>query len=196
MRNVTFETGSVPGGSLVPGSPLGVVTPRIPRITTTDSLLTALGAGWYKNSQSNAVESLLNNDTVLLTYSYGTSSQNNVLCNVSIAATGVITLSLLEDVLKANGTEASNAVTANGTAGVITTSALTTTAGSSYAITWTNSLMKSTSIVLLSWMGGTNTTANFNMDATAGNGTSTLTIYNTDPAAALNGTIKIGYQIL
>jgi len=98
---------------------------------------------------------------------------------------------------KVNGTEAANAVTTvNGNAGVITTSALTTAAGASYAITWTNTAISASSSILLSLMGGTNTVKNMQFQATAGSGTSTLTIYNTDPAAALNGTVLIGYAVL
>jgi hypothetical protein len=97
---------------------------------------------------------------------------------------------------KANGTEATNAVTASGNAGVITTSSLTTAGGSSYAITWTNTKISATSAILLTIMGGTNTTENITLKATAGTGTSTLTIYNNTAATALNGTILIGYTVL
>jgi hypothetical protein len=97
---------------------------------------------------------------------------------------------------KANGTEAANAVTASGNAGVITTSSLNTAGGGSYAITWTNTLITTSSVVLMTLMGGTNTTKNITIQATAGSGTSTLTIFNNTAATALNGTILIGYTIL
>lgn len=97
--------------------------------------------------------------------------------------------------VKANGTEAANAVTASGNSGVITTSSLTTAGGSSYAITWTNTLITATSVIGLTIMGGTNTTENITLKATAGSGTSTLTIYNNTTATALNGTILIGYTV-
>lgn len=98
---------------------------------------------------------------------------------------------------KVNGTEATNAVTtAAGNSGIITTSALTTAGGSSYAITWTNTAILSTSVIILSLMGGTNTVKNITLQATAGTGTSTLTIFNNTAATALNGTILIGYTVL
>lgn len=97
---------------------------------------------------------------------------------------------------KANGTEVANSVTASGTAGVITTSALTTAGGANYAITWTNTSITTASIIMLSVMGGTNTTQNINFTVTAGSGTSTLTIFNSTAATALNGTIKIGYIVI
>ena len=96
---------------------------------------------------------------------------------------------------KANGTEAANAVTASGTAGVITTSSLTTASGSAYAITWTNTFIATSSIIILSLMGGTNTRNSIELMATAGSGTSTLTITNNN-ASALNGTVIIGYLVI
>lgn len=107
----------------------------------------------------------------------------------TLSGTGQIIL------VKANGTEAANAVTASGNSGVITTSALTTAGGASYAITWTNTLIATTSVIGLTIMGGTNTTENITLKATAGSGTSTLTIYNNTAATALNGTILIGYTV-
>lgn len=97
---------------------------------------------------------------------------------------------------KVNGTESSNAVTANGVAGVITTSSLTTAGGSSYAITWTNSAITSTSVVLLTIAGGTNTTENITLKCVPGSSSATLTIYNNTAATALNGTILISYAVL
>jgi len=96
---------------------------------------------------------------------------------------------------KANGTEAANAVTASGTAGVITTSSLTTGTGAAYAITWTNTFIASTSIIILSLMGGTNTKNSLEIKATAGSGTSTITITNNN-AASLDGTVIIGYLVI
>lgn len=96
---------------------------------------------------------------------------------------------------KANGTEAANAVTASGNAGVITTSSLTTAGGASYAITWTNTLITTSSVVLLSIQGGTNTTEQITLKVVPGTGSATLTIYNTTAATALNGTIFIGYAV-
>jgi hypothetical protein len=97
---------------------------------------------------------------------------------------------------KVNGTEATNAVTASGVAGVITTSSLTTAGGASYAITWTNTVMTSTSVVLLTIAGGTNTTENITLKVIPGSGTATLTIYNNTAATALNGTIFISYLLM
>jgi hypothetical protein len=122
----------------------------------------------------------------------GIAASNVMVLNASNVLTGSGQITLV----KANGTEAANAVTASGNAGVITTSSLNTAGGASYAITWTNTLITATSVVLLTIMGGTNTTENITLKATSGSGTSTLTIYNNTAATALNGTILIGYAVL
>lgn len=96
---------------------------------------------------------------------------------------------------KVNGTEAANAVTANGNAGVITTSSLTTAGGGSYAITWTNSSITSTSTIFLTLSGGTNTTQNFRFSCVPGSGSATLTIYNLTAATSFNGTMLISYLV-
>lgn len=98
---------------------------------------------------------------------------------------------------KANGTEAANAVTASGNAGVITTSSLTTAGGANYSITWTNTLITSTSVGTFTIQGGTNNaTRNITFTFAPGSGTATLVIYNNTAATSLNGTILIGYTIL
>lgn len=108
--------------------------------------------------------------------------------------TGTATLPIVI-VAKANNAEASNLVTASGSAGVITTSSLSTGAGLTYAITWTNTAIAATSVIMLTWMGGTNT-KNVIFKVVPGTGSATLTIYNTDLLAALDGTIKIGYLVV
>ncbi len=98
--------------------------------------------------------------------------------------------------VKANGTESSNAVTASGNAGVITTSSLSAAGGATYVITWTNTKITATSVLSFCIQGGTNTTQNITFTCVPGSGTATLTIYNNTDATALNGTILIGYTVL
>lgn len=102
----------------------------------------------------------------------------------------------LFSLFKANGTEAANAVTAAGQAGIITTSALTTAGGGSYSITWTNSMINTTSGVILTLGGGTNTVKNITLQVTPGSGSATLVIYNNTAATALDGTLLINYVVL
>jgi hypothetical protein len=97
---------------------------------------------------------------------------------------------------KVNGTEATNAVTASGSAGLLTTSTLTTAGAGSYVITWTNTFITSTSVVLLTIAGGTNTTENVTLKCVPGSGSATLTIYNNTASTALNGTILMSYIVM
>lgn len=98
---------------------------------------------------------------------------------------------------KVNGTEAANAVTASGVAGIITTSALTTAGGATYAITWTNTKITATSVVGLTIQGGTNNaTNNITFTCVPGAGSAVLTIFNNTAATSLNGTLFIGYSVL
>lgn len=97
---------------------------------------------------------------------------------------------------KGTGTEASNAVTISHQSGVITTSSLTTAAGSTYAITLTNTKIATSSVVLVSLMGGSNTTLGVQLSATAASGSSVITIANINAASALNGTLLIGFTVL
>ena len=108
----------------------------------------------------------------------------------TLAATGKIIPA------KVNGTEAANAVTASGMAGVITTSALTTAAGANYAITWTNTFITATSTVFVTISGGTNTVESVVFNVVPGAGSATLTIFNIGPTNPLNGTIKISYLVM
>jgi hypothetical protein len=87
------------------------------------------------------------------------------------------------------------AVTISKNAGVITTEALTTAAGASQAITLTNTLVGASSVLLCQLQGGTNTTKNITISAVPGIGSAVITIYNNDPAAALNGTVIIGFTV-
>lgn len=122
----------------------------------------------------------------------GIAATNVMLLSASNVMTGTGSITAV----KANGTEAANAVTASGMAGVITTSSLNTAGGASYAITWTNTFITSTSVVLLTLSGGTNTTENITFKVAPGTGTATLTIYNNTAATALNGTILISYLVM
>lgn len=149
---------------------------------------------------TGAINLISANTTHPLIISSGTAYQHiTTLAFANTASTPTVTFPDMSGTIylsnKANGTEAANAVTASGTSGVITTSALTTASGASYAITWTNTFITTTSIIVLSLMGGTNTKNTLQIKATAGSGTSTLTITNNN-AASLDGTVIIGYIVI
>ncbi len=147
----------------------------------------------YASSANTMTALATANSGVLITSSGGAPSISSTLPS-GIAATNMALTT--PTISKANGTEGSNLVTASGGAGVITTSSLTTGAGSTYTITWTNTSITSASVIVLSQMGGTNTTEPVVLKATAGSGTSTITILNDDLLNALNGTLLIGYVVI
>lgn len=127
----------------------------------------------------------------------GTVTDSGIIATSVMKTTAVNTMAAASSIIlaKVNGTEASNAVTASGVAGVITTSSLTTAGGANYAITWTNTAITSTSVIGLTTLGGTNTTQNYKMVVVPGSGTATLTIYNLTASTAFNGTLLIGYTV-
>jgi hypothetical protein len=96
---------------------------------------------------------------------------------------------------KVNGTEAAGIVTANGVAGAITTSALTTAGGAFYQINWTNSFVTTASTILTSYEGGTNSNTNFVIKVIPGPAQVSVVIYNNTAATPFNGSIIFGYTI-
>lgn len=185
-----------------------------------DNLAAVTTAGYLNASSIAAGIPLSNADIVFALYSFNQTTRAGTfgIFTVNIStSTGQITLTqwidgnantMLTNVVnnmtsagsivmnKVNGTESSNAVTANGVAGALTTSSLTTAGGSSYAITWTNSAITATSVVLLTLAGGTNTTENITLKCVPGASSATLTIYNNTAATALNGTIIMSYLVM
>jgi hypothetical protein len=187
LHNLTLAQGNLTAGS---SGHAGTVA-SFPGTASKGSLILA-GVANTGNTNTTISNAAMGQASVISVPDPGAATANFVLDHgtTTMAAGSQLILA------KVNGTEAANAVTASGNAGVITTSSLTTAGGSSYAITWTNTEISATSVVLLTIMGGTNTTENITLKATAGSGTSTLTIYNNTAATALNGTILIGYAIL
>jgi len=192
----------------------------IVRLTTTDSIATATGANYItlqaaniaaaNNSMVSQPFEWFENDCILLSASDGlafceidadfttlttftqSASSANVLVNNGTNTMGAGSMIILD---KATATTTGAAATINKESGVLTTEALTTAAGANYAITLTNSKIASTSILLLSKQGGTNTVQDFQIVGVPGSGSAVITVYNTDPSAALNGTIKIGFVV-
>lgn len=98
---------------------------------------------------------------------------------------------------KKTSTGAAGAVTSNANAGVITTESLSTAAAGVQAYTLTNSKIKAGSIVLFSVGYGTSTTGlPIIGSVVAAAGSVTFVIKNVDAAAALNGTLKIGFLVI
>lgn len=99
---------------------------------------------------------------------------------------------------KVNGIDDLSAgiIVCNGVAGVLTTQTLSTAGGSTHSIAWTNSYITSTSIVIFTWAGGTNTVPDFTVSCVPGSGSAAITIYNNTSSTAFNGRIKLSYLVL
>lgn len=182
-------------------------TPRRNKLVVSNSLASLSVPGFLNNTNTSG-KKIFPTDVFDVIYNYTATSNfasasafgtgSYVQCTVKIT-NGIITLVPWVNpaiIPKVNGTESANVVTASGMAGLLTTSALTTAAGSSYVITWTNTFITSTSVVLLTLSDGTNTTETITLKCTPGNGSATLTIYNTNATLALNGTITLSYLVV
>lgn len=91
----------------------------------------------------------------------------------------------------------SGAATLNKNAGVVTSESLTTSAGSDYVLTLTNSAVLATSIVLVSVANGTNTTEGLAVNRVQPSaGSCVIHIRNTHASSALNGTIAIAFAVI
>jgi hypothetical protein len=145
-----------------------------------------------------APAALVNNNLIKANGTTGLVADAGIVATNVMQVNAVNTMSGVGQIIlvKVNGTEAGNAVTASGNSGVITTSALTTAGGANYAITWTNTQISTTSVVGLTIQGGSNNaTNNITFKCVPGAGSATLTIYNNTAATALNGTLLIGYTV-
>ena len=101
------------------------------------------------------------------------------------------------EVNKSTATSTAGAATINKQAGLITTEALTTAAAATYTMTLTNGAIKTTSLVFVTVAKGTATTGEPVVQfVTPAAGSAVILIRNVAAAAALNGTIKIGFFVL
>jgi hypothetical protein len=90
----------------------------------------------------------------------------------------------------------SNAGTVSKMAGVITSEALTTAAGASQALTITNTLCASTSIILVTRSGGTSAGGTPIIKAVPGSGSFVITLDNKHASAAFDGTFILSYLLI
>lgn len=86
-------------------------------------------------------------------------------------------------------TLSSNAATITKYAAQITSEALTTAAGSSQAFTITLSGVSTTDLAFVQFVGGSNTRLNLQFRAACTADTVTVTLTNTEPTNAVNGTV-------
>lgn len=110
----------------------------------------------------------------------------------------IFTTKLTEvDVAPGTGTSTAGAATVNTQSGLVTTEALTTAAAATYTFTLTNSLINASSVVLVTIAKGTATAGEPAVHfVTPTVGSAVILIRNDAAAAALNGTIKIGFLVM
>jgi hypothetical protein len=180
-----------------------VTAVNIQKITASASTLTILSSGdpgvsvlnyqaTPQNETTNGSNSLISANNLSDVASASAALAN--LNGLSLAG-GQMTGSILMD--RGTATSTAGAATINKQAGVVTTEALTTAAASAYAFTLTNSRITTASVVILTLMGGTNTTRGIEMRAIPGSGSATLSFFNNNVAAsALNGTLVFGFEVI
>ncbi len=194
--NITDDVGTaINGGNLQAGlSGTAGTIASFPGTAASGSLVLAAVAN-TGNTPTTISNSAMGQATIVSIPDPGAASANFLL------SAGINTMAAGSSIVlaKVDGTEAANVVTANGVAGIITTSSLTTAGGANYAITWTNTNITPTSVISFTIQGGTNN-ATQNITFTCvphrGGGTALLTIYNNTTAVSLNGTIVIAYSVL
>ena len=94
-------------------------------------------------------------------------------------------------------TSTAAAATINKQTGLVTTEALTTAAGSTYTFTLTNSAINASSLVFVTVGKGTASAGEPVVQfVTPAAGSAVILIRNVSAAAALNGTITIGFKVL
>jgi hypothetical protein len=93
-------------------------------------------------------------------------------------------------------TATAGAATLQNQSGVVTSEALTTAAGANYTLTITNAKVTTSAVCFASVSNGTNTTVEPVVTrVTPGSGSLVVVVRNLHATVALNGTIKIAYQI-
>ena len=152
-----------------------------PAVVNTVTL--AAPAGTYTNL--NAL-SLVAADTARAA---GTSPQ-------SVAATAFQVAARALGMIQNSATSTAGAATLNTVSGRILTEALTTAAGSTYALTLTNSLLVATSAPQVQVVPGTNTAVGAEVTSVnSASGSAAITITNRG-TAAFNGTLLIGFYVV
>jgi hypothetical protein len=130
---------------------------------------------------------------------------NGTLVDSGILATNLVTKNTSNQMAaggeilldKGTGTVSTGAVTINKQSGVIT-GTFTTAAAGTTSVTFNNSEITSTSVILVSLMGGSNTIPGVQLScAYASSGVATLVVTNNNVAgSALSGTLIIGFVVL
>lgn len=125
-------------------------------------------------------------------------------CSSTVAANGVVTFNANPtfgagytlNLDSATATLSSNAATVTKYAVVVTSEALTTAAGASQAFAITLTGVAAGDLAFVTAAGGTNTRKNYTLEAVTSTNTVTVTLYNTEPTNAINGTVIFNLWVL
>ena len=126
----------------------------------------------------------------------GTSGAVTVAGAATFSVTPILATGTTLDVASGTATLVSNAATITEYAAQITSEALTTAAGASQAFVITKTGVAATDLVFVTPAGGTNTRKNYNLEAVATTNTVTVTLYNTEPTNAINGTVIFNLWVI
>ncbi len=149
---------------------------------------------------ANVLLPVINGDVAIYNGTSGQISDSGILGTNIVSKAAVNQMAAGGEILldKGTGTVSAGAVTINKQAGVIT-AAVTTAAAATTSITFNNSEIVAGSVILVSLMGGTNTTLpgpQVNAVYTSA-GVATINITNNNVAGtALNGNLLIGFAVL
>lgn len=135
------------------------------------------------------------NDLIVNSITTGVSSPGGAVTGTSTVALALPKASTIKSNVTAV-TATSNAATVTNYLLQVTTPSLTTAAGASQAEVITLTGLAATDLAFVQLAGGTSTVTDIQISAVCTTNTLTITLTNTGPSAALNGTIILNVWIL
>lgn len=160
--------------------------------------LSAVTTPGYLNTIDTAVP-ISQGDIISAYYNYdlNTESGDYAIFIANVSNSGIITLEQWNSgLVRANGTESAGSVTANGQYGVITTANRTINAYSAATITFTNSYITASSVLLLTVSAG-DAVYYYTVQCSSivSNGSAAITLYNPSNNS-VTGALSISYYVM
>ncbi len=154
--------------------------------TATASKAVVLGASKEIATITTATITNLTSTTITPTTIAGTPNFSGV---ATFSANPTFAAGMTLNLDSNTATLSSNAATLTKYACVVTSEALTTAAGASQAFVLTLTGVAAGDLAFVTKAGGTNTRKNYQLEAVTTTNTITVTLYNTEPTNAINGTV-------
>lgn len=173
-------------GTVLAGTELAVLDGVTPGTAAAGKAL-VLGASGEISTITTATVTTLTSTTITPTTIAG---------NVSFSGNPTFAAGKTLDLDSATATLSSNAATVTKYACVVTSESLTTAAGASQAFVITLTGVAAGDLAFVTKCGGTNTRHNYQLEAVTTTDTVTVTLYNTEPTNAINGTVKFNVWVL